>query len=140
MTLLVEIERAFNQAVKDLADIEPEVAWEGRSYAPAGGKPWLQVSTPARNRQPTSIGTDGAHSWNGTFQLVVKSPSTLGNIAALKRAEAIAKRLPRGRTLVSGAARVVFQAVTIPASYDSADFISVPVVIQWFAQEAPTPP
>ena len=137
MTLLVPIQRALMDAVEGLLDIEPEVKFPGVPYQPVAGRPWLDASVPARGRQPTGIGADSAHEWRGTLQLVVKHPDAAGEFEALRRAEAIASRLPRGKTLVSGPAKVVLWAVDIPPSYASADFISTPVVVSWAAWEIP---
>lgn len=119
---------------------EPEVHWEGQSYSPVQGRPWLQMQGISRVRRPTSLTARTNHLWRGMVQVVVKHPAgdNGGLRPAFARAGAVAAHWPRGLVLGTPPFEVVIEETNLPPAYTTAGWISQPVTIAWYMQELPT--
>lgn len=113
---------------------ETIVGW-GLSYTPVVGEPYLHASVAARTSMPMGVGPQPAEMWRGTLELLVCHPSAEGENPALVRAKAVRDNFPIGLTLVKNGARVTVERRDIQTSYPMPDWVNVPILISWFAEE-----
>lgn len=113
---------------------ETIVGW-GVSYAPVVGEPYLHVTMPARSSQPMAVGPEPPEMWRGTLQLLVCHPALEGEMPAIARARAVRDNFPIGLTLLKNSARITIERRDIQPSYPMPDWINVPVLVSWFAEE-----
>ena len=135
-TIFPDLEAALEARVQALSS-ETEIAWEGISYAPRKGRPYLAVQTAARQRSPMALGPQSPHLWVGTWSFRVVHPAEEGKAIAYQRAKTVLDWFPRALTLVYGGAKIVVESGSIQPAYPTADWLNIPVTVSWFTEEAP---
>jgi hypothetical protein len=134
---LAPIQAALDARLQALTGID--IAWQGTAYQPATGRPFLMVRMSGRNRRPMGAGPIAAHIWEGFYQINVMWPAGEGTQPALVQADALVAHFPRALTLTTTAgSRVVIENTTVQPDYDAGDWVSVPVLINWFCNVGDT--
>src|SRR4051794_12599222 len=115
-----------------------QIAWPEKTFTPTKGKPYLKPEMAARLRQPMGVGADTVQQWTGTYQISVMVPRDTGTRLQNELASAVIRAFRPGLAVTTPQGVVlVITASTVPAPVPFADWMNLPVQIQWFAHEPP---
>jgi hypothetical protein len=132
--MIAEIQIALNTQLS--THYTGEIAWEGVPYTPTKDRAYVHASVAGRAAQIMGIGPYVPRWWTGTYQLLVSHPILSGVIPANKLARQILDIFPRGLGLnIGGSVEVLIESGSVASAYSTADFINIPVSIQWICEE-----
>lgn len=109
-------------------------AWEGVPYTPIQGRPYVR-SQMTRDAMPMSIGPEAPYQWNGAYVLTLAFPTGEGLGPIYDAAQSLRNHFYRGLSLPCGSAQLIVMRTTAQPSYPAADWINLPVVIEWITEE-----
>lgn len=113
------------------------VAWESVALPNPDPTGFLSTQITARTSTPQGVGPDAMQLWEGVYQVSVHYPIGEGMKPAELQAQIISSAYPRSMTLVAAdGTKVTIVSTQIPPAVPSDRFVTIPVLINWFAQEA----
>jgi len=130
--MLAEIQTALDGR---LATFGGEIAWEGVPYFPKVGTPYVASQVAGRGAIQAGVGPNSPRFWTGFYRLLVAYPTGEGLGPAYVMADALMALFPRGLTLTVGSSTMQVERSFTESAYSAADWINVPVTVQWFYQE-----
>ena len=131
----ITIEQALDAQLQTVTGVG-DVVVGGQVYAPQRNKPYVKGRVSAYNRQPAGMGVAPVFQINGTYQVDVVRPAYEGKVAAGQIAAKIVAAFPRSTALTTTDGHVISLLTASETSeQDAADWIMVPVLIQFFASE-----
>lgn len=122
-----DIRAAFRTLLQTVGGL-PQVAWEGRNFAPTRGTPFLSETVQPISSIVRAVGIGGtiAHTVNLTATL--HYPAAAGTLTIETMAGAIMEALRPGVSLTYGTSSAMIQRVERNPVQQSPDWISVAVV------------
>lgn len=115
-----------------------QIAWPEKTFVPTKGVPYLKPEMSGRARRPVGVGADSVQLWTGFYQVGVFVPRDTGTRLQNAIASQVIKAFPRGlsRQTPQGVELIVTNS-TAPSPVPFADWVNLPVQIEWFATEPP---
>lgn len=107
----------------------PDVAWEGKAYAPVVGKPYISESMRAVSSLVAAPGRGGYRAHTVTFNLMLHYPANKGTVPIETMAGLLLQHFSPGSTVSYQSVSVVIQNSEKRALLQEPDWIACPVII-----------
>lgn len=128
-TLHADLRAAFRQRLASVAGLPSQIAWEGRTFSPVIGQPFMRESFRPIYSQPRAVGVGGTIQHRITGNLTLFYPAGKGTVEIEQAAGLILAAFAPGTSLVYGGATcVVMQAERAPLLQET-DYVGCPVTI-----------
>lgn len=109
----------------------PAVAWEGKTYDPIIGTPYLTPSLIPAAPRAGGCGDDAPNQHTGIYQLMLTYPGNSGLDAVNSACDALVDWFKRGTELDAGIGVLTIQKAWCGPESSSADWIAVPISIRY---------
>lgn len=138
MAAFLDIASAFEARLAAMPGGLPsaQTAHDGVAFDPsqlAAGTPWQKTTLLPADTEAAGVGVDARNRHDGVYQISLFYPSGKGLGAVLAQADAIASWFKRGTSLDKNTTSIEVTAVLRGPAIPDAEWVMVPVSIQYFA-------
>lgn len=111
-----------------------DVSWEGETYEPINGRPYLRAEMSSYTRTGIAAGIDGAAQHDGTYKVTVRRPADESRMPAGQVAAALVKHFGRGAAVntADNEPVILLQSSEGIATYYG-NWLSLPVTVTFTA-------
>lgn len=130
------VSEAAGDAVQIKAGLWQGRAWEGFTFQPVVGQPYIAETMQPISSIKRTIGRKGTIEHRITGGLTLFYPNGRGTLAIERMAGVLLDHFEPGTPLISGASKAIVQQAEARGSYSDPDWLSRPVIITLLAYTA----
>lgn len=130
-SLYQDIRNALQTRLETVTGL-PETVYEGVSYAPVPGTPFIASALVPAAARPVTMGQDHLILHEGTFEIAVSYPSGVGTGSAEAMADAIKAVFTAESVLTVGANNIRIRYSERRQALIDSDWIRIPVSVGWY--------